>query len=464
MELHERLSTSHSTAKAAASERDPFAEIKNRIHLQLISDLGPQLLDVADSQEARARAAAEIREQLQQEPQLSRSDRERLAREISDDVFGYGPLEQLIGDPTISEVMVNGHGQIWIERDGLLTETALQFADNAQLRRIINKMVGQVGRRIDESSPMVDARLPDGSRVNAIIAPLSLSGPLLTIRRFAADRFDLAELISIGTLSQRSCDFLRWCIQAELNILVSGGTGTGKTTMLNALSAAVPERDRIVTIEDAAELQLKQRHVLRLESRPKNIEGEGEVTIRDLVRNALRMRPDRIIVGEVRGAEALDMLQAMNTGHEGSLSTVHANSPRDALSRIETMVLMAGYDLPLRAIRHNISSALDLILQIERLDDGTRHVTAISEVQRMEGDVITLQPLFEFKMERFTEDGKVVGDLVPTGLRPSFLHKFKRHGIELPDDMFGSAAHAMFGVDGVDHASSNWMRAEGAGA
>ncbi|HET7130052.1 MAG TPA: CpaF family protein [Gaiellaceae bacterium] len=466
MELHERLSTIHTKAKDSGSSdgHDPFAEIKNRIHLQLVSDLGPQLLDVADSQEARARAAAEIREQLQQEPQLSRSDRERLAREISDDVFGYGPLEQLIGDPTVSEIMVNGHGQIWIERDGLLTETALQFADNAQLRRIINKMVGQVGRRIDESSPMVDARLPDGSRVNAIISPLSLSGPLLTIRRFAADRFDLPELVNIGTLSQRSTDFLCWCIQAELNILVSGGTGTGKTTMLNALSAAVPERDRIVTIEDAAELQLKQRHVLRLESRPKNIEGEGEITIRDLVRNALRMRPDRIIVGEVRGAEALDMLQAMNTGHEGSLSTVHANSPRDALSRIETMVLMAGYDLPLRAIRHNISSALDLILQIERLDDGTRHVTAISEVQRMEGDVITLQPLFEFKLERFTEDGKVVGDLMPTGLRPSFLHKFKRHGIELPDDMFGSAAHAMFGVDGVDQVSPNWMRAEGAGA
>ena len=464
MELHERLSTVHNAKDAGSTDgRDPFAEIKNRIHLQLVSDLGPQLLEVADSSEARARAAAEIREQLQQEPQLSRSDRERLAREISDDVFGYGPLEQLIGDPTISEIMVNGHGQIWIERDGRLAETALQFSDNAQLRRIINKMVGQVGRRIDESSPMVDARLPDGSRVNAIISPLSLSGPLLTIRRFAADRFDLAELVHIGTLSQRSVDFLSWCIQAELNILISGGTGTGKTTMLNALSAAVPERDRIVTIEDAAELQLKQRHVLRLESRPKNIEGEGEVTIRDLVRNALRMRPDRIIVGEVRGAEALDMLQAMNTGHEGSLSTVHANSPRDALSRIETMVLMAGYDLPLRAIRHNISSALDLILQIERLDDGTRRVTAISEVQRMEGDVITLQPLFEFKLERFTEDGKVIGDLVPTGLRPSFLHKFKRHGIELPDDMFGSPAHAMFGVN-AEPTPSNWMRAEGAGA
>jgi pilus assembly protein CpaF len=309
---------------------------------------------------------------------------------------------------------------------------------------------------------MVDARLPDGSRVNVIIGPLSLSGPLLTIRRFAADRFDLAELINIGTLSQTSCDFLSACIHAELNILVSGGTGTGKTTMLNALSAAVPDRDRIVTIEDAAELQLKQTHTLRLESRPKNIEGEGEVTIRDLVRNALRMRPDRIIVGEVRGAEALDMLQAMNTGHEGSLSTIHANSPRDALSRLETMVLMAGYDLPLRAIRHNISSALDLIVQIERLDDGTRHVTAISEVQRMEGDVITLQPLFEFQLERFTEDGKVIGDLASTGLRPSFLPKFKRHGIELPDELFGTPITAMFGVNGQNAGSKARSRADGA--
>jgi pilus assembly protein CpaF len=462
MELHERLSSLNIDTPGAGSADggDPFAEIKNRIHLQLVSDLGPQLLDVADSREARERALAEIREQLQQEPHLSRSDRERLAREIADDVFGYGPLEQLIDDPTISEVMVNGHQQIWIERDGLISQTELRFADDAQLRRIINKMVGQVGRRIDESSPMVDARLPDGSRVNAIISPLSLSGPLLTIRRFAAERFDLDELVSIGTLSRQSSDFVCACIRAELNILISGGTGTGKTTMLNALSAAVPERDRIVTIEDAAELQLKQRHTLRLESRPKNIEGEGEVTIRDLVRNSLRMRPDRIIVGEVRGAEALDMLQAMNTGHEGSLSTIHANSPRDALSRLETMVLMAGYDLPLRAIRHNISSALDLIVQIERLDDGTRHVTAISEVQRMEGDVITLQPLFEFKLERFTEDGRVVGDLAPTGLRPSFLPKFARHGIELPDDLFGTPANAMFGVNG-DQAGASWARSSG---
>ncbi len=355
------------------------------MHLSLVSELGPELADVADSAEIRDRVTAGIMAELQQEAGLSRNDRDRIAGEIADDIFGYGPLERLLSDKTISEIMVNGHDQIWIERDGLLSQTELRFSDEAQLRRIITKMVGQVGRRIDESSPLVDARLPDGSRVNAIIPPLSLTGPVLTIRRFDQERFDLEELIRIDTFPQAAADFLCACIQADLNILISGGTGSGKTTMLNALSAAVPERDRIVTIEDAAELQLKQRHVIRLESRPKNIEGEGEVTIRDLVRNALRMRPDRIIVGEVRGAEALDMLQAMNTGHEGSLSTIHANSARDALNRLETMVLMAGYDLPVRAIRHHVSSALDLIVQIERLDDGTRHVTLITEVQRMEG-------------------------------------------------------------------------------
>ena len=291
-------------------------------------------------------------------------------------------------------------------------------------------MVGQIGRRIDESSPLVDARLPDGSRVNAIIPPLSLSGPLLTIRKFAQNRFAMSELIEIGTLSKDAAEFLENCIRAQLNILISGGTGSGKTTFLNALSAAIPDSDRIVTIEDAAELQLDQQHVLRLESRPKNIEGEGEITIRDLVRNALRMRPDRIIVGEVRGAEALDMLQAMNTGHEGSLSTVHANSPRDALNRLETMVLMAGYELPLRAIRSHVSSALDLVVQLDRLDDGSRRVVEISEVQRMEGEVITLQKLFEFKIDHFDAERRIVGRLHPTGLRPGFLGKFERHGID----------------------------------
>jgi pilus assembly protein CpaF len=450
MELHERLSSNlgASVEASGANGRDPFAEIKNRIHLALVSELGPRLFDVADAGSVRARVETEIRDQLAQESGLSRDDRLRLAGEIADDIFGYGPLERLLGDPSISEVMVNGAGEIWIERNGRLSQTSLRFADESHLRRIITKMVGQIGRRIDESSPMVDARLPDGSRVNAIIPPLSLSGALLTIRKFARNRFDLGELIQIGTVSAPAADFLRRCIEADLNMLVSGGTGTGKTTMLNALSAAIPDRDRIVTIEDAAELQLAQRHVLRLEARPKNIEGEGEITIRDLVRNALRMRPDRIIVGEVRGAEALDMLQAMNTGHEGSLSTIHANSPRDALSRLETMVLMAGYDLPLRAIRQHVSSALDLIVQIDRLDDGSRRLTGISEVQRMEGEMITLQNLFEFKLDRIDADRKIVGRLEPTGLRPSFLGKFEQHGIELPLDLFGTA---MLGSQNGNH-------------
>jgi pilus assembly protein CpaF len=298
-------------------------------------------------------------------------------------------------------------------------------------------MVGQIGRRIDESSPMVDARLPDGSRVNAIIPPLSLTGPVVTIRKFHHKRFFLDDLIAVGTLSEQAAGFLKLCIQAELNILVSGGTGTGKTTLLNALSEAIPDDQRIVTIEDAAELKLRQQHVLRLEGRPKNIEGEGEITIRDLVRNALRMRPDRIIVGEVRGAEALDMLQAMNTGHDGSLSTVHCNSPRDALARVETMVLMAGYELPVKAIRQQVASALELIVHLERMDDGTRRVTTITEVQRMEGEVIMLQDLFTFRLEAVAADRKVIGELSPCGLRPTFERKFAKHGIELPAELFG---------------------------
>ena len=459
MELHERLST-QSTVLMAGADGDPFADVKNRIHLELVSELGPRLFDVADSDSVRRTVQEEIRDRLRQEAALARTDRERLAAEIADDIFGYGPLERLLGDPTISEVMVNGCDDIWIERDGMLSRTPLRFSDESQLRRIITKMVGQVGRRIDESSPMVDARLPDGSRVNAIVPPLSLSGPVLTIRRFAKERFGLEELINVGTVSGEAASFLCHSIEADLNILISGGTGSGKTTLLNALSAAVPETDRIVTIEDAAELQLKQSHVVRLESRPKNIEGEGEVTIRDLVRNALRMRPDRIIVGEVRGAEALDMLQAMNTGHEGSLSTVHANAPRDALNRLETMVLMAGYELPIKAIRQHVAAALDLIIQLDRLDDGSRRVTQIVEVQRMEGDMITLQTLFEFKIDHFTPDGAIIGALEPTGLRPGFLAKFARHGIELSPTLFGDETAAMFGLDLHGNGSGHqWSRA-----
>jgi pilus assembly protein CpaF len=437
VELHERIQTARPLT--GSDGRDPFSDLKNRIHMALINELGPQLFSVGvDPGEIRARVESDLRDRLDGETGLSRDDRERLLAEIADDVVGYGPLERLLADESISEVMVNGPHEIWVERQGRLYETTLRFTDDSHLRRIINKMVAQVGRRIDESSPMVDARLPDGSRVNAVIAPLSLSGPLLTIRKFSQKRFDLDDLVRIGTLSRDTVEFLRLSVEAELNILISGGTGAGKTTLLNALSASVPNSDRIVTIEDAAELQLKQEHVLRLESRPKNIEGEGEITIRDLVRNSLRMRPDRIIVGEVRGAEALDMLQAMNTGHDGSLSTVHANAPRDALARIETMVMMAGFELPVRAIRQQVASALDMIIQLERLEDGSRRVVAITEVQRMESEVITLQELFEFKIEQVLPDRTVLGKLEPTGLRPNFAHKFLKRGIELPGSMFGA--------------------------
>jgi pilus assembly protein CpaF len=437
MELHERISRPFG---ASGETHDPFSELKNRVHLALINDLGPQLFGVGtDPLALRQRVEADLRDRLQNEAGLSRDDRERLLAEIADDVLGYGPLERLLADDTVSEIMVNGAHRIWVERQGRLSETALQFNDESHLRRIVNKMVAQVGRRIDESSPMVDARLPDGSRVNAVIPPLSLSGALVTIRKFHQKRFDLDELVRIGTLSRDSVDFLTRCIEAELNILISGGTGTGKTTMLNALSAAVPDSERIVTIEDAAELQLNQRHVLRLEGRPKNIEGEGEVAIRDLVRNSLRMRPDRIIVGEVRGAEALDMLQAMNTGHDGSLCTVHANSPRDALSRIETMVLMAGFELPLGAIRGQVCSALDMIIHLDRLEDGSRRVTSITEVQRMESEIITLQDIFTFKIDQVLGDRTVLGQLEATKLRPAFLHKFAKRGVELPGYLFAGA-------------------------
>jgi pilus assembly protein CpaF len=437
MELHERLSTSPPVIHASGP--DPFAEVKNRIHLAVIGELGPQLFTTTmDPIALRDRVVNDIRTHLTQEAGISRDDRERLIAEISDDILGHGPLERLLADDSVTEIMVNGAFDIWVERQGRLYQTTVRFNDDSHLRRIINKMVAQVGRRIDESSPMVDARLPDGSRVNAVIPPLSLSGPIVTIRKFANKRLDLQEMIRLNTLSETTVDFLQRCVAAKLNVLISGGTGSGKTTLLNALSSAIPDSDRIVTIEDAAELQLKQAHVLRLEGRPKNIEGQGEVTIRDLVRNALRMRPDRIIVGEVRGAEALDMLQAMNTGHDGSLTTVHANAPRDALARVETMVLMAGYDLPLRAIRQQIASALDLIVHLERMTDGTRRVTSVTEVQRMESEVITLQEIFIFKIEKILGDQTVIGQMEPTGLRPTFLYKFEKRGIGLPNDLFGA--------------------------
>jgi pilus assembly protein CpaF len=439
VQLHERLASS-SAGEVVQRLHDPFAAVKNRIHLGVIEDLGRQIFTAeADQAVLRPQVVEEIRGRLEQEPGISREDRARLVEDLTDDIMGHGPLERLLADDTVSEIMVNAPDDVWIEREGILHRTTVQFTDESQLRRIINKMVAEVGRRIDESQPMVDARMPDGSRINAIIPPLSLSGALLTIRKFGAERLDIATLVRLGTLTPETADLLHRCVEARLNILISGGTGAGKTTLLNAMSAAIPDSERIVTIEDAAELRLAQRHVLRLECRPKNIEGEGEVVIRDLLRNTLRMRPDRIVVGEVRGAEALDMLQAMNTGHDGSLSTIHANSPRDALARVETMVLMAGYDLPLRAIRQQVASALDLVIQLERVHDGSRKVMAITEVQRMESDVITLQELYRFHMEAIASD-RVVGQLVGTGLRPGFLEKFDKRGVKLPSWLSPSAA------------------------
>jgi pilus assembly protein CpaF len=438
MDLQQRLAGVG--ADQPAPTVDPFAELKNRVHLAVIGDLGPRLFASELNPVAmRDRVLADIRAQLDKEEGLARADRERLTGEIADDTLGHGPLERLLADDTVTEVMVNGPYDIWVERRGRLSQTTARFTDESHLRRIINKMVAQVGRRIDESSPMVDARLPDGSRVHAVIPPLSLTGPLITIRKFSKRRLDPGDLIRLGTLSTETVEFIQRCVLAELNILIAGGTGSGKTTLLNALSTAIPDEERIVTIEDAAELRLNQQHVLRLEARPKNIEGQGEVPIRELVRNSLRMRPDRIIVGEVRGAEALDMLQAMNTGHDGSLSTIHANSPRDALARVETMVLMAGYDLPIRAIRQQAASALDMIIQLERLQDGSRRVTSITEVGRMESDVITLSELFKFSVDEVLPDRTVVGGLRGTGLRPSFLEKFERRGIVLPNSLFGRA-------------------------
>jgi pilus assembly protein CpaF len=438
MDLQQRLAGRSAVLEERPS--DVFAEVKNRVHLNVIGDLGPQLFNAEmNPLVLRERVLTDIRAQLEREEGLARADRERLVGEIADDILGHGPLERLLEDESVTEIMVNGPFDIWVERKGRLQETTARFSDESHLRRIINKMVAQVGRRIDESSPMVDARLPDGSRVNAVIPPLSLTGPLVTIRKFSKRRLDPADLGRLGTMSNETVEFVQRCVLAELNILVAGGTGSGKTTLLNALSTAIPGDERIVTIEDAAELRLNQRHVLRLEARPKNIEGQGEIAIRELVRNSLRMRPDRIIVGEVRGAEALDMLQAMNTGHDGSLSTVHANTPRDALSRVETMVLMAGYDLPVKAIRQQVASALDLIIQLERLQDGSRRVVSVTEVGRMESEVVTLSELFRFKVDEVQADRTVIGRLVSTGLRPTFLDKFERRGITLPHQLFSNA-------------------------
>jgi pilus assembly protein CpaF len=420
---------------------DPYAELKTRIHHACITKLGPQLFSTETTEDLSDQVTRTVTEELTlDKTPLTREERRELVRQITDDILGYGPLEPFLRDDSITEVMVNAHDQIYIERDGKIERTLTTFADNAHLLRIIDKIVSQVGRRVDEASPMVDARLPDGSRVNAIIPPLALKGPTLTIRKFSRDPYTMDDLINFGSLSGKAAQFLAQCVRGKLNVLISGGTGTGKTTTLNALSAFVPGDERVVTIEDAAELQLQQDHVITLEARPPNIEGQGEVRIRELVRNALRMRPDRIIVGEVRGPETLDMLQAMNTGHEGSLTTIHANSPRDALSRLETLVMTAGVELPHRAIREQIASAFDLLVQISRLVDGSRKVTHITEVLRMESDVVTLQDIFVAKPP--DEDspahmrGKLLTPLQCSGLKPHFLEKMAANGVVLPTNFF----------------------------
>jgi len=421
---------------ATPTPDDAFHQLKSRVQNRVIAELDPRM-DLSDAERVRRTLEETFLSVLESEGiVLSRIERHRLFEAIVAEILGYGPIEPLLKDDTVTEIMVNGPKQVWVERNGKLEKTTIQFDDDDHVMRIIDRIVSPLGRRIDESSPMVDARLPDGSRINAVIPPISLVGPCLTIRKFSRDPLTVDDLIRFGTMTPEIAQFLEACVQARLNIVVSGGTGSGKTTLLNVLSSFIPGDERIVTIENAAELQLRQEHVVTLESRPPNIEGKGEVTIRDLVINALRMRPDRIVVGECRGGEALDMLQAMNTGHDGSMTTVHSNSPRDSLHRLETMVLMAGMDLPVRAIREQIASALDLIVHMARLKDGSRKIVAITEVQGMEGDVIVLQDIFVFEQTGY-ENGKVLGRIKPTGVRPKFVEKFEVANIYLPPQIFG---------------------------
>ena len=440
MALSQRLAKRTEENDVAGTGRDPVLDaMRVRVHEQLIQELGPFLSDVdVPIEDARRRVHEALVAAIDADRvPLPAAKRNALVKELSDDILGYGPLEPLLNDETVTEIMCNGPDSVYVERAGKMVKIQSGFIDENHLRRVIDRIVAQVGRRIDESSPMVDARLLDGSRVNAVIHPLAIGGPFLTIRKFAKDPFQVQDLINFGSLCEEVVPFLQGCIEGRLNVVVSGGTGTGKTTMLNVLSSFIPEGDRVVTIEDAKELQMRQDHVLSMEARPANIEGRGQITIRDLVKNALRMRPDRIVVGEIRSGEALDMLQAMNTGHDGSLTTLHSNSPRDTLSRVETMTLMAGFDLPIRAIREQMASALDLIVHITRLRDGSRRVTHVTEVQGMEGDVIVLQDIFLFDFAAgVDENGKFRGRLQPTGNRPKFSEKLADLGIHMGAEVY----------------------------
>jgi pilus assembly protein CpaF len=441
MALRERLIGNNGTTipgnVSDGTGQHSFQEMKARLHRTLINRMDLTKLSSLTPEQVHAEVSRLAESVLAQEAMpLSAAERERLVNDVQHELFGLGPLEPLLADPTISDILVNSHNTIYIERRGKIEPTNVRFKDDEHLMRVIERIVSSVGRRIDESSPMVDARLQDGSRVNAIIPPLSIDGPVLSIRRFGADPLRMAALIENKALTKDIADMLQMVVNARLNLLISGGTGAGKTTLLNALSAFIPETERIVTIEDSAELQLQQPHVVRLETRPPNIEGKGEVTQRDLVRNALRMRPDRIVIGEVRGGEAIDMLQAMNTGHDGSLTTIHANTPRDALARLETMIQMTGMRLSDRAMRQQVASAINLVVQVARLSDGSRRVTSISEITGMEGETITMQEIFQYERTGVDKEGVVLGRFRPTGIRPRFAERLKASGLQLPRVFF----------------------------